>query len=330
MLQKSASVRYIIINRCLTSKTQKHWAIKELIDKVEEQDIRVNERTIRYDIEAMRTDDRLGYRAPIEYCRRNKGYYYTDPNYSIENINLTEEQWKSFDTVMNFLHEHKDLKVMQDFHNAIDKLSGVMSMYRNPSAASYVEFEKAPYYKGLELRDGLLDAIRNKQVVAVKYTTFGRSYPIKHIVHPYLLKEYKNRWYLIGLMESKMKPITLALDRVDAFSKMDAPYLKNVYFDQQEYFKHFIGVTFTTGDVEEIVLQATPFLANYLKTRHIHSSQEIIKEDKNGIDIRLKVIPNPELIAEILSHGKELKILSPASLKEKIKESLTEALTQYP
>lgn len=329
MLQKSATVRYITIDRCLSSKTQKYWSIRELIEKIGERDIRVNERTIRYDVHDMRTSDDLRYHAPIEYCRRNKGYYYTDPDYSIENVKLTEEQWQSFDTVMTFLHEHKDLKVMQDFHSAIDKLAGVMSQYRNPSTASYLEFEKAPYYKGLEWRDGLLDAIRNKQVIAVKYTTFGRSYPIKHTVHPYLLKEYKNRWYLIGLLQSKLKPITLALDRIDHFSPVKQDYLENTYFDTHEYFKHFIGVTFTTGEVEEVLLHASPFLANYLKTRHIHSSQEIIKEDKDGMHVRLRVIPNHELVAEILSHGKELKVLSPVSLQEKIRESLADAMKLY-
>ena len=33
-------------------------------------------------------------------------------------------------------------------------------------------------------------------------------------MHPYLLKEYRNRWYLIGKSELKEKVITFGLDRI--------------------------------------------------------------------------------------------------------------------
>lgn len=326
---KNATARYVIINRCLTSRVKKHWGTEELIEEIGEKDIRINRRMLMYDIEAMRTDERLGYHAPIEYCKRNKGYYYSDPDFSIENVRLSDEQWRSFETVMNFLHEHRDLKVMRDFHSAIDKLSGIMSQFRNPATAPFLMFEKAPFYKGLEWRDDILEAIRSKQVLMVKYTTFGRSYPIKHTIHPYLLKEYKNRWYLIGLLESKKKPITLALDRIDQFTTLEMQYLENVYFDPEEYFSHFLGVTYTEGIIENVELKVTPFLANYLKTQHIHASQEIVKENKDGMHLRLRLIPNHELMAVLLSHGKEVEVVAPSGLREQIKENLMVAIKQY-
>jgi predicted DNA-binding transcriptional regulator YafY len=326
---KNATARYIIINRCLTSKVKKHWSVDELINQIGEKDIRINRRMLMYDIDAMRGGEGLGYHAPIEYCKRNKGYYYTDPEFSIESISLSEEQWKSFDTVMSFLYEHRDLKIMRDFHSAIDKLSGVMSQFRNPTSTPFLMFEKAPFYKGLELRDGILEAIRGRQVLMVKYTTFGRSFPIKHTIHPYLLKEYKNRWYVIGLLESKKKPITLALDRIDQFSSLNMEYLENTHFDPEEYFSNFLGVTYTEGAIEEVELKVTPFLANYLKTQHIHASQEVIKEDKEGMYLRLRLIPNHELMAVLLSHGKEVQVLNPSALREQIKENLSAAFQQY-
>ncbi len=174
---KNTTVRYHIINRCLTGKGKKYWSASELISKMEEQDITINTRTLRYDIEAMRFDQRLGYHAPLNYCKVNKGYFYNDPDYSIGAVNLSEEQWQSFDFVISTLHEYQGLSVMNEFQGAIDKLAGLLSQFRNPATTAYIEFEKAPYCKGLELRDDILKAMRSKKVLAVKYTTFGRSPP---------------------------------------------------------------------------------------------------------------------------------------------------------
>jgi len=326
---KNTTVRYLIINRCLTSKGKKYWSAEELIRKMEEKDIRVNTRTIRYDVEAMRFDKRLGYNAPIEYSKMEKGYYYTDANYSIGSINLSDEQLQSFDFVLNSLYEFQDLKVMHEFQGAIDKLAGIFSQLRNPRSTAYIEFEKAPYYKGIELRDELLDTIQNKKIATVSYTTFGRSYPIKHIVHPYLLKEYKNRWYLIAWLPNKKKPITLALDRIDKIAVTDQHFTAHTDFHPKEYFTHFMGITHTEGEVEEVLLHCSPSLANYIKTQHLHASQQIVKEDKAGMHIRLNLIPNYELIATILGYGKDMHVLQPDTLKQQVKQNLEECMKQY-
>ncbi len=326
---KNTSIRYHVINHCLSGKRKKYWSAKELIDKMLEKDIRINDRTLRYDIDAMRYDKRLGYDAPIDYCKTNKGYYYTEPEYSISSINFSEEQWKAFDFVINALHEFQDLKIMQEFRAAIDKLAGVFSQLRNPGSSAYIEFEKAPYYKGLDLRDEILNAIHSQTVLEIKYTTFARSYPLKHIVHPYSLKEYKNRWYLVGLLNSRKNPITLALDRMDKISVTSNTFLPNTYFNPQGYFSNIIGITYAEGEPEEIILHASASLANYIKTQHLHASQEIIKEDKSGIHIQLKVIPNYELTSTILSHGKDIKVIKPESLREQIRKNLEETLKRY-
>lgn len=326
---KNTTIRYHIINHCLRSKGKKYWSTEDLIRKIGEKDIRISARTLRNDIEAMRNDDRLGFGACIDYCKTNKGYYYSDPNFSITNVNFSEEQIEAFDFVITSLHEFEDLKVMQEFKGAIDKLAGVFAQVMNPRSAPYLEFEKAPYYKGLEWRDELLKAIRNKKVLEIKYTTFGREYPLRHVVHPYLLKEYKNRWYLLGLLNRRKVPITLALDRINSIQVTDHAYLENTFFDTREYFNRIIGITHAEGEPEEIVLHCSPSLANYIKSQHLHVTQRILHEDKTGIQVQLTLIPNYELVSTILGHGKDIKVLKPESLRERVKVNLMESLARY-
>lgn len=218
---------------------------------------------------------------------------------------------------------------MQDFRAVIGKLAGVLTQLTQPQKARYIEFEKAPYYKGIELRDRLLEAVRKKETLTIFYTTFGRSFPIKHTLHPYLLKEHKNRWYVLGLLHSKRKPITLALDRIDKVDISETTFIENNQFDPASYFSDFLGVTCTQGPVEEIVLEATPLLAGYIKTQHLHHSQRILREDTNGLSFSLKLIVNYELISQILGYGSDLKVIQPLSLQQQVKQRLMESLKYY-
>ncbi len=326
---KNSTKRYYIIDRCLTGKTKKYWSADDFIQKLEDHDISINARTLRYDIEAMRFDEALGYKAPIVYSKVHKGYFYSDENFSINTLQLNEEQLNALEFVVDTLHEYEGLKVMQDFQAVISKLAGVLTQLAQPQKVPHIEFEKAPYYKGLELRDSLLKAIQKKETLVISYTTFGRSYPIKHTLHPYLLKEHKNRWYIVGLLHSRRVPITLALDRIDKVDISEIAFIENTRFDPGVYFSDFLGITCTQGPVEEIILEATPALAGYIKTQHLHHTQTILHEDKKCLRFALRLIVNYELISQILGYGSNLKVIQPLSLQQQVKQQLMENLECY-
>ena len=84
-------MRYRIIHACLSSKVKTYWTIKELIEKLAAHDLVAEKRSIERDFEAMRFDERLAYMAPIKYSKLHKGYYYTDPHFTIDTAPLTEE-----------------------------------------------------------------------------------------------------------------------------------------------------------------------------------------------------------------------------------------------
>lgn len=83
---KSMLCRYQIINMCLSSKVKRYWSQHALIAKLADNDICVSRRTLMHDIDAMRYDQRLGYNAPIVFCKANKGFYYNQEDYSINKL----------------------------------------------------------------------------------------------------------------------------------------------------------------------------------------------------------------------------------------------------
>jgi hypothetical protein len=81
---KEALIRYRIINRLLLEK--KSVTMEEMKEACERALDRapLGLRTLAGDIADMRSDDRLGYHAPIVCDRETGRYSYSDPEYSID------------------------------------------------------------------------------------------------------------------------------------------------------------------------------------------------------------------------------------------------------
>ena len=315
---KNAYLRYRILNSCFTNRQKRYWTIAELLEKLVAHDILVEKRTLEADFEMMRHDERLGYHAPITYDKKEKAFFYNDPHFSIDHVPLTEEDLQALTLAANILHQYKSVKLVQQFEGMVDKLGKVVTHLKQPQNNKLIAFEHAPYYKGREFFDVVLEAITQQQPLCIAYRKFTGTKNDDHVLHPYFLKEYRGRWYVLGFGETRQSIITLGLDRFVRVTTAAISFKENKTLKPKEYFQHTLGITLGSGPVEEIELWFSPVQAPYLKTQYVHHTQKIISDDETGLVISLKLIPNPELTQLILSYGAEVKVLKPETLKEVI------------
>ena len=159
---KEALIRYRVINRCFIEKT---YVTKQELKEACERALDIypiGERTIDADINAMRYDEGLGYNAPIKIDRVNKTYYYDDPNYSIDNIPLNEEELDSIVFASKLLEQFKDVEIFKTFTGSVQKLVDAINVYRHNTEETYsnfIEFEKVEEQKGTEFIESLMDAV---------------------------------------------------------------------------------------------------------------------------------------------------------------------------
>ena len=90
----------------------------------------------------------------------------------------------------------------------------VRRILQGKSSDLLIQIEKAPAQKGNENIQPLLEAIMERQVIELHYKSFFSDKEKVHILHPYLLKEYRNRWYVIGLHDFHKNITPFALDRI--------------------------------------------------------------------------------------------------------------------
>lgn len=331
---KHSLVRMRVIDECLRSKTKKYWSKAELIQRISEtKDIEISERSLDYDLYLMRYCSQLNYNAPIAYLKKVNGYYYTDPNYSINNFPLNEVELHALVTAVDTLSQYKHIAVFNEFAATVDKVINLVqqiSFERPAKGLKFIDFERAPYSKGKEHLDSLIASTRDKSPIRVSYLKFDDTQPKERIVSPYLLKEYRNRWYLVGLQHETNNIRKFALDRIHSlYTTEGEAFIETKGFNPELYFKNTIGISMEDGKAENIVLSFTPHDGHYVKTQHLHQSQETMIDDEKELRIKLRVVINYELIATILSFGKNVKVLEPEVLRQQILDTFEECRALY-
>ena len=331
---KSAFFRYLLIDRCLTRKKSSYYSAKEIISYIENNiDESISLRTLQADIKEMKESNVLGFYAPIKFDKFHAGYFYTEKDYSIGRfVKLNSEDYDSLEFALNILDVYKNVPALANFKHTVDKLSNQIQLKKALNQDSFEKIifpEEAPHVKGLEFLQDIASAIRDQSTLCIEYLRFGNLKKITHTFHPYCLKEYNERWYAIGWGEKSKGILHLALDRIVNLKYEVSKQYKDIDFDPVNYFTNYFGVTVNPAAVpEKILISFNSTKGQYLKTRHIHSSQKLIKENKDDVIFEFFLIPNYEFINFLLGCASEFKILEPESLKKSIINKFTTAINQ--
>lgn len=332
---KLALIRYKTIDKCLQNRFRK-WTLENLIDSVSEAlyeyegiDSGISKRTVQLDIQNMRSD-KLGYSAPIIVVDR-KYYTYEDKEYSITRSNLSHHDLEVLNDTIKLLGQFEGFHYFEDLATILGKLENKANLQSNITE-KYIDFEKNELLKGLHWVDPLLKGIKNKTVVEILYQSFKAKTATAKYYNPLLLKEFRNRWFLLCTEYNSDALFNLALDRMEAvesFKTMSFKAPSNL--DPQTYYDDVIGVTKSRNQrSSKVVLRINRENAPYVITKPLHSSQQLKKKEADGIIIiSIEVILNLELERLILGFGPGIEVLSPKRLRNRIKGKHQHALDVY-
>jgi predicted DNA-binding transcriptional regulator YafY len=280
----------------------------------------------------MRNNEELGFFAPISFNRKEHGYEYTEEGYSIDKIPLKSEDLNSLQFAVSILNQFGYLSIMQNFSGAIEKIVDALNVNRimaENSRVDFIEFEKNEYVSGGAFLEKIVTAIKEENKVWFEYKKHGLKETSTYTISPYLLKEYRNIWYLIGKDASAGTIKTFGLDRIREMEMLPESIEKDVKFDRKKYFQHSFGITSYHEEPEEIVLSFSRKTGDYIKAVPLHLSQEIIADSEKEFRIKLSVYPTYDFMMQILSYGAEVEVISPKGIRETMEKILSETLTKY-
>lgn len=332
---KNALIRYKTIDNCLRRR-QKKWTLSDLVEACSEAlyeaegiEKGISIRTVQGDIQFMRSE-KLGYSAPIEVYD-NKYYRYTDPNYSIMNMPLTQNDIEVLKESVDMLRHLLDFEQFSEMADVVSRLQDRLAITRS-NRKPVVHYDRVTNLKGLGLLNPLYDYITDKQTLRIIYKSFLSNDADEICICPYLLKEYRNRWFLLGSRPSDLLLYNLPLDRIISLEPVSTAYRENPDFDVKHYYDNVIGVSKKlTSKATLIEFWANEKQSMYIKTKPLHHSQRLVSE--NPIDhsciFSMEVVINFEMYSTFMSLGPGVRILSPGNVVKSMCRKLHEAVAIY-
>ena len=319
-VNRNALIRYKTIDTCLRNKYRK-WTLENLIDacsdalyEYEGIDKGISKRTVQMDIQMMRSE-KLGYNAPI-VVYDNKYYKYEDEDYSITNTPLSEQDLKTMSEAVEVLRQFKGFSYFSGMGDIVSRLEDHVTSAKQKTIP-VIDFEKNESLKGLDYLDIIYHAIVNKQVLSIKYRSFKARSANTFLFYPYLLKEYRNRWFVFGRRRGNL--INLALDRIHNIEIAEKEkFVENDLLNPQTFFEDLVGVTKNVGmKTETVRFWVNKENAPYVQTKPFHKSQKVVEEYEDGSKVfEINVVINQELQREFFGYVDTIKVLSPQSLVE--------------
>jgi predicted DNA-binding transcriptional regulator YafY len=298
MSKRESIARYNLIIKKVKKHPSTFQEISDFLKReseLQDYDFNTTIRTFQRDL----NDIRSIYDIDIQYDRRRKVYHVD-----------SEGHQEAFERIMEAYDTFNALSIS-------DRLS------------DYIHFENRRA-SGTENLYGLLHAIKNRCQVSFIYHKYWEEEPTNRTMDPYALKEFKNRWYLVGNDCNKNQIRIFALDRMLDLNITRQKFTPKQRFDVNEYFHDCFGIISPDGiEAEEIILSFTPDQGKYIKSLPLHHSQQIIADNEIEVLIKLKLVVRFDFVMELMSHGADVKVIQPQSLIDEIKQNYQRALNLY-
>ncbi len=248
-----------------------------------------------------------GYRQNIEElfnininCDTSTFEYYID-DLGISNKSVTNWLFNSA-ALTNILNDTRDI-------------SDLIFLEDIPSAREYLNV--------------VIDGLRRRCRLKIDYLPFTRAIPDTDvIIEPYMLKIFRQRWYVAARNVAENRVKTYSLDRFKQASVTDQEYEIPSDFIASNYYRDSFGVIADESEVKRVSIKATPLQAKYLRALPLHHSQEEAVHDKYSI-FSYKIRITRDFVGELLSYGPQVTVISPPELRTMISTQLEESLSNY-
>ncbi|QNM84578.1 WYL domain-containing protein [Polaribacter pectinis] len=276
---------------------------EQIIDYLADKDLEVSSRTLDRYFARIRAD----FGIEISYNSLEKGYF------------IDEEKSVKVSSFFKFL---EIIQVADIFSNSLKDSNKILE---------YVSFDDSTNFIGIENLKDILLAIKQEKEIDFIHENFEKNSKKKYIITPLILKEYLNRWYVVGAINEDNEIRTFGIDRISNIEITNLSTKKREnYTEKLEKFKHTVGLTYWEGDPVNVSLLVDELHVKYMRSLPLHQSQVILPKNKdNKHQVNFYIYPNYEFMTQILKIGAEVEVLSPKHLRDDIVRMLEASLKNY-
>ena len=175
----------------------------------------------------------------------------------------------------------------------------------------------------------IMNAMRDNRKIILSYKGYSMDDYKDMTVHPYSIRLFKRRWYLIGYSEYSKGVRLYMLDRASGARIVEESFQMPEDFDAEVFFEDYYGVRKSEDAKEKVVLKASARVRDLVRTVPLHRTQVEIETNPEYSVFEYSLRPNFDFKQEIISYLDALEVLEPKSLRQDIGSSVLNIYKKY-
>jgi predicted DNA-binding transcriptional regulator YafY len=288
----------------------------------------VSERTIKRDIEWMRSMQN----APIEYSSEQRGYYYSEQNYNLPAMEVSESELFAMSLASEVLKQYKNAPMYTNLKAMFEKIARFLpdkiSIDLSWLDSRFTLSEDAAPLIDAEIWQTVFQALRSGRRIKFLYKSPANKEQTKRVFEPYHAVSRNGEWYVLGYDHTRGAVRNFALSRIQSVETLREQFTIPADFDAKEFIDEHFGV-FSSNNYFQVKIRCSSKIAPYLQERTWHKSQEITELADGSIDLEFQTNQLYPLVRWVLGFGKHAQVLAPNELIEAVKEEVQGAYNHY-
>ena len=283
-------------------------------------EIEVVVKTIHRDIAFMR--DRMGL--PIEFDTKRNGYHYTAEVGSFPSLQLTEGELFALCVAEKALEQYRGTSFEKPLLSALRKmeqsLPDTISINLGELGEAISFRTSAEPILNLEIFDALAKATSQHKQLELHYRKAGSAAPEKRIVDPYHLANINGEWFLFAFDHLRKDIRTFVPARIKSLKQTGKIFQRPQGFSLEKRLRNSFGVHSGEGQYQ-VVLRFAPQVADFIREKRWHDSQQQRELKGGGVELRLKLSSLVEIERWVLSWGQNAQVVSPKELVANVRRA---------
>lgn len=291
--------------------------------------IEVSSRTIQRDIEYMRDM----YNAPIEFDAYKNGYYYTEENFYIKSVPLSEGELFSVALFDQLLEQYRNTPLENDLRSVFKKIE--MSLPNKITLdSSFLQNQTTfiPDQMGTinpENFSKIFSALKNRHVLDFEYRPLQKTTWMTRRINPLHAVCQKGNWYVMGFCHDKKDIRVFNFSRMQNVTESKEKFDIPKDFNPDKYFDKEIGIWLSATKKYTVELLISAEIGTFALERSWNKNQKIEQREDGSVWVSFETTQLPEVKRWVLGQGKTVKVLGPDELIAQVKEEVAAVLGMY-
>lgn len=281
----------------------------------------VSIRTAHRDVAFLR--DHL--RAPIQFDRKQRGFYYTDPSFQLPAIWMTEGELLAIFLAEKALHPYAGTPYETELRSAFEKICRALpdpvSIDLNVLSEA-VSFEVGPVRPvEAEIYQEVAKAVQKRRRLQMNYYVASRNEMMLRHIDPYHLHNHAGDWYLIAFDLDRCAMRDFALSRIQSLQETGETFEVRPDFNRVDYLaNHFGG--YRSSEPIEVVVRFDAYQSRWIRERRWQGETGREEHPDGSLTLYLSVPVLDSVKRWVLQFGSHAEVLAPQELRDAMKKEV--------